>query len=308
MSNLPNCTYGDQLSFMRGTTNTTYNYAGVIHNAYENSSNAVNYTEDDLSKQLAIVARMIKGNLGTKVYMVTLSGFDTHANQIEDHELLLNDLSNSIKLFFDDLQTTGHDQNVLAMTFSEFGRRPQENGSGGTDHGAAAPLLLFGPGLEGNGFVGNHPNLATLDQNGNLVYDIDFRQVYATVMQEWLCVDGSIVNQALLGQNFDRLDLGFNCEALSVDDPLVEKGFSHTPLYDNDQVSIRITNKKTQHTVVKLYNILGQEVATLKNEVLFNGVHDINIKEAAQKRLHTGQYIYRISVGSSHYSKSIILR
>jgi hypothetical protein len=221
---------------------------------------------------------------------------------------LLNDLASSVKLFFDDLQSTGHDQDVLAMTFSEFGRRPDENGSQGTDHGAAAPLLLFGPGLEGNGFVGNHPNLATLDQNGNLVYNIDFRQVYATVMQEWLCVDGSVVNQALLGQNVNRIDLGFVCATLNVDEPVAQQGFTHTPLYDNDQVSIRITSQNTQHTVIKLYNILGQEVATLKNEILFSGVHDINVKETAQKRLYTGQYIYRISVGSSHYSKSIILR
>ncbi len=308
MSNLPNCTYGDQLGFMRGTTNTTYNYAGVIHDAYASSSNAVDYGNNELAEQLAIVARMIKGNLGTKVYMVTLGGFDTHANQAEDHEALLNNLANSVRLFFNDLESTGHDQEVLAMTFSEFGRRPDENGSQGTDHGAAAPLLLFGPGLEGNGFVGNHPNLATLNAHGNLVYDIDFRQVYATVMQEWLCVDGSVVNQALLGQNFERLDLGFNCHALSVDNPIVEANFTHTPLYDNDQVSIRITSKNTQHTVIKLYNILGQEVATLKNEILFNGTHEINVKASAERRLYPGQYIYRISVGSSHYSKSIILR
>jgi len=307
MTNLPDCTYGDQLQFMRGTTNTTYNYAGVIHDAYTNSSNSVNYLDGNLGEQLAIVARMIKGNLGTKVYMVTLSGFDTHANQADYHDSLLNNLSNSIKLFFDDLADAGMDQNVLAMTFSEFGRRPDENGSQGTDHGAAAPILLFGPALDDNGFVGNHPSLSNLDSNGNLVHSIDFRQIYATVMQEWLCIDPNVVNQALLGTNYERINLGFGCDSLSIDQIDFQSTFSHTPLYDKDEVSIQITNANTQHTVVKLFNILGQEVATLTNEILFEGVHKINVRQNAGRRLYPGQYIYRISVGKSHYSRSIIL-
>ncbi len=308
MTNLPDCTYGDQLEFMRGTTNTTYNYAGVIHNAYESSNNEVDYNNDALSQQLAIVARMIKGNLGTKVYMVTLGGFDTHADQANKHEALLNSLSSSVKLFFEDLGMTGHDENVLAMTFSEFGRRAFENGSQGTDHGAAAPILFFGPALDDNGFVGTHPDLNALDANNALSHSIDFRQIYATVMQDWLCIDPSTVNQALLGQNFDVIDLGIGCESLGTDNSTISVAFSHTPLYDRDQVSIRINNRNTQHTVVKLFNILGQEVATLKNEILFAGTHVINVKQAANRRLHTGQYIYRISVGSVHYSRSIVLR
>ncbi len=308
MTDLPNCTYGDQLAFMRGTTNTTYNYAGVIHEAYVSSSNSVNYLDEELGQQLAIVARMIKGNLGTKVYMVTINGFDTHANQAQYHADLLNNLSNSVKLFFDDLATTGQDQNVLAMTFSEFGRRPDENGSFGTDHGAAAPILLFGPAIDNNGFVGTHPSLSNLDAVGNLIHSIDFRQIYASVLQDWLCLDSTAVNQALLGQTFETLDLGFSCDSLSVDPIDLQRTFSHTPLYENDQVSIKITNLNTQHTVVKLFNILGQEVATLKNEILFEGVHVINIKQAAKRRLYPGQYIYRISVGKSHYSRSIILQ
>lgn len=307
MTDIPACTYGDQLRFMRGTTNTTYNYAGVIHEAYINSSNSVDYIDDQLGQQLAIVARMIKGGLGTKVYMVTLNGFDTHANQADYHETLLNNLSNSVKLFFDDLATVGQDENVLAMTFSEFGRRPDENGSQGTDHGAAAPILLFGPAIDDNGFIGTHPSLNNLDSVGNLIHSIDFRQIYASVLQDWLCVDPTAVNQALLGEDYDRIDLGFACESLSTDTVSYQSTFDHTPLYENDQVSIRIINAYSQHTVVKLYNILGQEMATLKNEILFEGTHVINVKQAAQRRLYPGQYIYRISVGGSHYSRSIII-
>lgn len=306
MSNLPPCTYGDQLGFMRGTTNTTFTYAGIIHDAYSNSSNSVAYLDQQLGNQLAIVARMIKGNLGTKVYMVTLDGFDTHAEQAGQHDYLLNDLANSVKLFFDDLASTGHDQDVLAMTISEFGRRPDENGSNGTDHGAAAPLILFGPGLQGNGLIGNHPSLTSLDQNGNLVYNIDFREIYATVMQEWLCLDPEIVNQALLGGNYNTIDLGFVCTALNNDD-FETDGFTHFAMYNHNQTIIKFKNPITQHTVVKLYDILGREVATLKNEMLFAGEHEINVKSEAKTHLHTGQYIYRISVGNKNYSKSIIL-
>ncbi len=308
MNNLPGCSYGEQLSFMRGTTNTTFNYADTIHSAYNSSTNAVEYLPGRLGQQLANVARMIKGNLGTKVYMVTLGGFDTHANQANDHEELLTILSNSVKLFFDDLAATGHDQDVLAMTISEFGRRPDENGSEGTDHGAAAPLLLFGPGLQGNGFIGNHPSLTTLDGNGNLVYNVDFREVYATVMQEWLCISPTVVNQALLGQNYNTIDLGFACSALSVDEFDLAEGFTHLVQMSENNTFIKIKNPNTQHIDIKLYDIIGREIATLKNEVLFPGDYDIDVKKEAQTRLSTGQYIYRISVGNKNYSRSIILR
>jgi len=308
MTNLPGCTYGSQLQFMRGTTNTTFNYAQTINSAYNSSVNSVNYIDSGLGRQLANVARMIKGNLGTKVYMVTLGGFDTHANQTVRQQEKLTNLSNSVKLFFDDLAASGHDQDVLAMTISEFGRRPDENGSQGTDHGAASPLLLFGPGLQNNGFVGNHPSLTTLDPNGNLVYNVDFREIYATVMQEWLCINPTVVNQALLGQNFNTVDLGFNCASLSVEDFNLANGFSHYVLMDNNDTIIKIKNPSTQHIDVKLYDIMGKEVTTLKNEMLFPGEHSIDVKKEAGTRLSTGQYIYRISAGKQHYSKSIIIR
>jgi len=114
------------------------------------------------------VARLIKGKLGTKVFMVTHGGFDTHANQAEVHQELMGTLSHALSAFYEDLNKTGHDKCVLGMTFSEFGRRPFENGSNGTDHGAASTTLFFGPGLNGNGFAGKHPNLADLDINRNL--------------------------------------------------------------------------------------------------------------------------------------------
>ena len=175
---IPDCVYGDKLLFMRATANTTFIYAGTIHDAYLSATNNANYGEGDLAQQLAAVARLIKGGLGTKVYMVSLGSFDTHANQPDQHQELLQDLSSSIKAFYEDLATTGMDDKVLGMTISEFGRRPYENGSDGTDHGAASPVMLFGAGLNGSGFVGEHPDLNEWDSHDNLIPTNDFRDVY----------------------------------------------------------------------------------------------------------------------------------
>ena len=308
MSSFPECIYGEQLEFMRGTTNTTYQYAGTIHDAYSQGTNNFAYMDSDLGQQLSVVARLIKGNLGTKVYMVSLDGFDTHANQVDEHRDLLIDLSNSIKTFYEDLAQAGFDDKVLSMTISEFGRRTYENGSNGTDHGKAAPLMLFGHAIQGNGFVGQHPDLNNDDGAGNLEYTQDFREIYASIMQEWLCIDPDLVDEALLNTTHARVDLGFNCSsALGVED-FNRNRFKHYVLYtDNDSV-LKIKNPYTQHTVIKLYDIMGRDIATLKNEMLFAGEHSISIKHTVATKLNVGQYIYRISVGSQNYSKSLIIR
>jgi len=308
VTDLPPCNYGDQLGFIRATTNTTFNYAGVIKDAYDSSTNEAPYDDRELSRQLAIIARMIKGNLGTKVYLVTLDGFDTHANQNVRQNEILNDLSLAIKHFYDDLAAVGMDDKVLSMTISEFGRRPYENGSQGTDHGAASPMLLFGSGLEGSGFVGEHPSLSVVDENENLIYTQDFRTIYATIMKEWMCIDPDTVDAALLGVEYESVDLGFACETLSTNDFSDTSRFAHTAIYPNDRTIIKFNMPFSAHVIIKLYNILGQEVATLKNDYTFAGDHEIDVKNTANTRLHTGQYVYRITVSGQHYSKSIIIK
>ncbi|MEM9867280.1 MAG: DUF1501 domain-containing protein, partial [Bacteroidota bacterium] len=147
------CMYGDQLRFLRGVANTTYEYAGKINEAYERGQNQVEYQDNGFARQLALLARLIKGNLGTKVYMISMGGFDTHGNQPLAHERLMSNLSIAVNNFYEDLTFTEQDSQVLSMTFSEFGRRIFENGSLGTDHGKAAPTLFFGSGLNGSAFV-----------------------------------------------------------------------------------------------------------------------------------------------------------
>ncbi|MFC7357768.1 DUF1501 domain-containing protein [Jejudonia soesokkakensis] len=305
---IPDCVYGDKLLFMRATANTTYQYAGVINEAYSSAVNAVDYGEGELANQLAIVARMIKGGLGTKVYMVTLNGFDTHANQVNDHRTLLEDVSNSMKNFYDDLSAIGIQNKVLSMSISEFGRRPYENGSNGTDHGAASPVLLFGPGLEGSGFVGEHPDINTWDANDNLIPSTDFRDVYQTVLTNWFCLENSVVNGILLNQTFENLNLGLDCNNLSVNDFSNTTQIKHTPFYQNDNTFIELTMPVTAHVDMRLYNVLGKEIGSLKNEILFAGKHTIDVKASIRNSLSYGQYIYRLSIGGVFYSKSIIIK
>jgi uncharacterized protein (DUF1501 family) len=161
--------------------------------------NAVPRQGDGLSQKLQLVAGLIAKGFGTRIFYVSLDGFDTHANQGPAHTTLLADLANSINAFFQTLKTNGHDSRVRLMTFSEFGRRVQENGSRGTDHGAASCLFVAGSSVKG-GVVGNHPSLADLDA-GDLKFHTDFRRVYATQLDGWLGCD----SKAVLGAKWDHL-------------------------------------------------------------------------------------------------------
>lgn len=308
VTDIPDCVYGDKLLFMRATTNTTFRYSQVISDAYAASTNTAPYTDEDLSKQLAIVARMIKGGLGTKVYMVTLDGFDTHANQEDEHQSLLQDLSDSVKNFYNDLSAGGVDDKVLTMTISEFGRRPYENGSAGTDHGAASPVILFGSALNGSGFVGDHPNLSEWDADDNLIPTTDFRDIYNTVLTQWFCMDPSVVNGILLNQNYQNLDLGFVCQSLSNTDFSDVTRFHHIPFYNNDRTYIEINMPNTANIDMRLFDIMGREIGILENNLMFPGKYIIDVKEKINGRLANGQYIYRISTGGQNYSKSILIK
>ena len=154
-----------------------------------------------LTPKLKVIARLIAKGLGTRVFYISLDGFDTHAGQREPHAALLGELADGIATFFDELQKRGHDKRVLVMTFSEFGRRVKENGSGGTDHGAASCLFVAGPAVR-PGPVGLHPSLKDLD-SGDLKYHTDFRRVYATLLDRWLSCDSQLV----LGGKFGNLEL-----------------------------------------------------------------------------------------------------
>jgi len=156
----------------------------------------------DLRGALDLVASLIKAGSPTRVYQVSLSSFDTHADEKANHENLLAILDQALVKFFADIaQSPGAGSDAVVMTFSEFGRRPAQNASGGTDHGAAAPLFVAGRRVAGGRFYGEEPSLTQLDPNGNVVYNVDFRSVYATVIEDVLGFDSKDV----LGSSFKNL-------------------------------------------------------------------------------------------------------
>ena len=161
--------------------------------------NAVRGYGSGLQQKLQIVAGLIARGFGTRIFYVNLDGFDTHADQAPSHQRLLADLANAIGDFFGRLKVTKDDTRVRLLTFSEFGRRVQENGSRGTDHGAASCLFVAGAGVKG-GVVGKHPSLADLDAD-DLKYHTDFRRVYATLLDKWLGCD----SKAVLGAKWDHV-------------------------------------------------------------------------------------------------------
>jgi uncharacterized protein (DUF1501 family) len=142
------------------------------------------YPATPIGRSLALVAQIIGSNLGTKVLYVSHGSFDTHVSQVATQNNLLSQFSDAISAFYTDLAAHGNDRRVLTMTFSEFGRRIEENAARGTDHGEASPLFLVGGGVKG-GVYGKLPDLTSTNM-GNLAYTTDFRSVYATVLERWL--------------------------------------------------------------------------------------------------------------------------
>lgn len=162
---------------------------------------AVEYPQTPLGNGFGMLARVIGQDLGIKVLHIGIGGFDTHANQPNTQARLLGILSDALAAFYRDLEAHGKAQEVLIMTWSEFGRRVQENANNGTDHGTAAPLFLLGGGVQG-GLYGEAPSLRQL-QDGNLRFTTDFRSVYATVLDRWL----GVAHEDVLGKSYEKLRL-----------------------------------------------------------------------------------------------------
>jgi uncharacterized protein (DUF1501 family) len=161
--------------------------------------NAIPRQNGGLMQKLLLIAGLIQKGFGTRIFYANLDGFDTHASQGPAHAKLLGELADSVNAFFQALQKSGHANRVRLMTFSEFGRRVQENGSQGTDHGAASCLFLAGPSVKG-GVVGKHPSLSDLDA-GDLKFHTDFRRIYATLLDGWLGCD----SKSVLGAKWDHM-------------------------------------------------------------------------------------------------------
>jgi uncharacterized protein (DUF1501 family) len=195
---LPCCDAGDKIAHIRQQQTLAVGYAGQIKAAFDAGTTLATYpaaNQNSLADQLKIVARLIHGGLKTKVYFVSIGGFDTHASQVDAadnslgvHATLLGRVSAAIKVFQDDLGLQGTADKVIGMTFSEFGRRANSNNSKGTDHGMAAPMFVFGSNVKRQ-TVGVNPDMANLiissDGSRHIPMQIDFRRVYSDILNDW---------------------------------------------------------------------------------------------------------------------------
>ncbi|MEM9929510.1 MAG: DUF1501 domain-containing protein [Bacteroidota bacterium] len=215
---LPNDNYGDELGFLRVAIEQTNEYGLRIQDAARNGSTFANYPDSRLGRQLRHVVRLISGGLQTKVYVVSMGGYDTHSGQTAgdnttgQHANLLQDLGDCLAAFQDDLEQTSLSDRVMGMTFSEFGRRIRSNGSRGTDHGTAAPLFVFGSCVSGT-ILGDNPTIDTqVSQYEGVPMQYDFRDLYGSILKDWFGVEESAI-RSLLYPGFVYLPIANGCAA-----------------------------------------------------------------------------------------------
>jgi hypothetical protein len=307
---VPNSLAGNELTYIREMSRQTQKFGEVIKTANSKvTSQGVYPTGNSLADQLKIVARLIKGGLKTKIYMVNYGGFDTHSNQVTTsdtstgtHARLLGNVSAAIKAFMDDIRLLGVEDRVVGMTFSEFGRRILSNGSSGTDHGAAAPLFVFGAKVEG-GISGNNPTIPSAATVGdNIPYQYDFRSVYASILSNWLCVDSGMLNTVML-KNFQDLPLTRvgTCSVLN-------------PVGNADQLIVAFPNPfhksvgiqfKTMggHTLLQVLDGAGRLVRILTDREFNPGTYKVDFDG---EHLPAGIYYVRLQNQVIQQVKSIV--
>ncbi len=223
--------YGGQIEYISTLINQTNEYGQQISSAASagNSLSGMYDPLNPLAVQLKYIAQMISGGLKTKVYILNVNGFDTHDAQVDQNDVkegvhanLLKRISDAVRAFQHDLQLLGLEQRVAGLTFSEFGRQIASNGSMGTDHGDAAPLLLFGACVS-NGVVGANPQIPNqVNNQAGLSMQIDFRDIYASILKDWFEVDAQVI-QGLFEQNITYYDLLQGCTNSIAQKPTVQQ-------------------------------------------------------------------------------------
>jgi uncharacterized protein (DUF1501 family) len=300
---------GDELEYLWQFEGMSNVYASRLKDVYLAGSNSsVNYPEqyplpaptnflyNPLSGQLKLIARLLKGGIKTRIFLVRLGGFDTHAAQVlsrdestlGSHAALLYHLSSAIKAFQDDMSNLGVEDKVLTMTFTEFGRRVSSNLSLGTDHGTSTPVFLFGKGLESK-IVGTNPDLSNLN-NGNIIYNIDYRQIYTSVVQDWFGAS----NEAMQATGFtewlnNRIDL-FGSTSVNQYGTQDQK-INCYPNPAHDQVQVKFWLLKPTAIKITILNTLGQKVKVINTGDLFFGDQKITVDISS---LDAGNYILQI--------------
>ncbi len=277
----PDTPAGKELKYIRLVSEQTQQYATVIKDAAAKTVQQLSYpVNNSLGDQLKIVARLIRGGLSTRIYMVNYGGFDTHSVQVNSndtttgsHANLLKNVSDAIKTFQDDLKFLGVEERVVGMTFSEFGRRIKSNGSLGTDHGSAAPLFVFGKNVQG-GVLGDTPILpANASVNDNVPFQYDFRSVYSTILSNWLCVNNQDLQQIML-KNFQELPL---VNLSGCKKPVNLSGDILISNYPNPFSTSTVITFKTEggHTLIQIMDTSGRVITNLTDKDYSAGTYSI---------------------------------
>ena len=304
-SNIPISDYGHELEYIIQTDALSNIYSEAISNSFNNGQNAVSYPDTDISNQLKTVARLISGGLETKVYMVKLSGFDTHfgQNQAEndilgDHNDLLTKLSSAVAAFMNDLSAMNLKNDVVGLTYSEFGRKAAENGSLGTDHGETAPMFVFGAPVKG-GVSGLNPDLNEANENNGYqiqTVQFDYRDTLGTLLQDYLGADNLALDATFFNNTLNQ-----SFSETKIED-LIKSEFSvATNCYSNTLTNNR-DNNKMFYIINPVYNDLiikskNQEYSSFKYEL-----YDMNSKLVSK-----GSSLINESISISHLINGIYI-
>ena len=316
-TNIPISDYGDELEYIIQTDALSNIYSEAISNSFNNGQNIASYPDTDISNQLKTVARLISGGLESKVYMVKLSGFDTHINQnqsqndiLGDHNDLLTKLSEAVDAFMHDITALNLKNDIVGLTYSEFGRKAAENGSLGTDHGEIAPMFVFGEPVKG-GVSGTNPDLNEANEsNGFQIQTVqyDYRDTLGTLLQDYLGADNQALDATFfnntLNQSFSEskindlikseFSVATNCFSNSLTN-FRDKGkifYIINPVY-NDLI-IKTKNQNYSSFKYELYDLNSKLVSkgnssvnqTIKINHLINGVYILNISIDEKSEAH----------------------
>ncbi|MCS6808618.1 MAG: DUF1501 domain-containing protein [Bacteroidota bacterium] len=299
--------FAQEYAYIRMIAQKSDTYSQLLKQAFERGRNTVEYASG-FPQQLRAVARLISGGLQSKVYLVYLNGFDTHVLQQQPdgsgiHPRLLNTLATGIMQFMQDALQQRFADRVIGMTISEFGRRPQENGSLGTDHGAASVQFVFGNSVNANVF-GNPFDLVNLNNNGDLQYQYDYRRVYANVLQAWFGASEQ-ETRAILGERIAPLGV-IQARATHVYDAFVRQAHgqpvSITPNPSRGTSVVQFELRSSAHVDVALFSTEGRLYQQVWNAVLPAGVHALPCNIA-----HTGSYICVVRTGGSTISLPLMV-
>ena len=305
----PATPYGDELEYIRLVMQQSEQYYTVIKDAVDSSQNLSSKypANNDLADQLAAVARLIGGGLETSVYVVSIGGFDTHSEQVDgnpaegNHGDLLRNISEAVCAFQDDMELMGLADRVCGMTYSEFGRTISENGSVGTDHGAAAPLIVFGNGVN-PGIIGENPFIKEeIGESEDLPMVHDFRQVYASVLQDWFCIENI---DEILFDNFEILPI-FQTSTPTREKDGLAGGLvvSNYPNPVRRMTTITFTSPSA-HVRIELMDASGRFVKKIAEGDYPLGVHNVSFDRG---NLSSGTYFYRVVMNGVAVTKRMIV-